>query len=703
MAKKIKYKYNKQLLFKIWLSLFILCSLFFVIIRYGLKYATSQNIQSQSYEYSQDRSQQLSAMIEDKIYLQWIEKLKNLISILPSEEPDMNRFLESWIIENEQIVCISIWIEGKQWPIRVVQNSFLESEMVTQMPENVGQDLYNYIFQDESTFNHMDESQFFGPVFDHQNLGFPIVSIGLSLLNLDYVEIIEAKIKLDDISDFIKTALQNGESMILLDSDGNILFTSNEISRSSNASGDSNVNTSISYFDHLPWTLQFQSSSVITSESISFLQADLFIILAFGIALILLSGLLLSRWIDKPFTQLVETVTEVARGKFETQIPHSKNRNVNRLVKIFNYMAEEMYNLQKIDISEIVNEKNKTETILRNIADGVVVTDSQDRILVINSVAEKWFGLDEKEVLEKPIQKHIQDKHLIALLKEVKDGQGQSSAEFSFSIVQEQEKKIFQANAARIHNQEDKLVGVVTVIRDVTKVKEADQIKTELVSMVAHELKSPLTSIYGFSELLLDAKLKDPKAEEYAKVILAESTRLTDLVNKFLDISRLEAGRTEIRLHPFNMKQIVNKIVDIYKGQAEKKQIRVIQEIPERLSPALGDQDMIEQVLLNLFSNAIKYSPPRSKIGIEAKEQDQTILVNVVDNGYGIPEEALPKIFNKFYRVADLEGSDEVEGSGLGLSLSKEIIERHGGTINVTSRFGVGSVFSFTLKKADVI
>ncbi|MBN2031302.1 PAS domain-containing protein [bacterium] len=629
--------------------------------------------------------------------------MNNLISILPSDESDINRLLESWISENEKIVCISVWIENKRWPIRVVQSSFLENEMVTQMSEDDRQNLYNYIFQDESALNQVNQPSFLGPIFDHQIFGFPIISIGLSSLNLDPIEIIEAKIKLDDIPDLLQTILQDGESVALLDSDENIMVTLNKISKSNNVTDENNVDLLFSYFDHLPWRLQLERTRIIQSKPIPFLKTDLFIVLALGIPLIILAGLLLSRWIDKPFIQLIETVTEVARGKFENQIPPSNNHNLNRLVKIFNYMAEEMYNLQKIDIGEIVNEKNKTETILRNIADGVVVTDSQDRILVINSVAEKWFGLNEKEVLQKPIQKHIQNQHLIALLQEVKDGQAQSSAEFSFSIVQEHEKKIFQANAARIQNQEDKLVGVVTVIRDVTKVKEADQIKTELVSMVAHELKSPLTSIYGFSELLLDAKLKDPKAEEYAKVILAESTRLTDLINKFLDISRLEAGRTEIRLNPFNLKQVVNKIVDIYKGQAEKKQIRVIQEIPERLSPALGDQDMIEQVLLNLFSNAIKYSPPRSKIGIEVKEQDDTILVNVVDNGYGIPEEALPKIFNKFYRVTDLEGSDEVEGSGLGLSLSKEIIERHGGTINVSSRFGVGSVFSFTLQKADVI
>ena len=270
------------------------------------------------------------------------------------------------------------------------------------------------------------------------------------------------------------------------------------------------------------------------------------------------------------------------------------------------------------------------------------------------------------------------------------------------STLGSREKKVFQAHAARMHDRDDKLVGVVTVIRDVTKEKEVDRIKTELISMVAHELKSPLTSIYGFSELLLESNLKDPQAKEYTQVILNESTRLTDLVNKFLDLSRLEAGRTEIRMNPFDLRQVVEKILETYRGQAEKKKIRVIAEIPENLPLALGDQDMIEQVLLNLFSNAVKYSPDHSKIGIEAKEEEDKIVVSMIDNGYGIPREALPRIFDKFYRVVDSEGTDEVEGSGLGLALAKEIVEQHGGTIMVNSRLGVGSVFSFTIPKAEM-
>ena len=428
---------------------------------------------------------------------------------------------------------------------------------------------------------------------------------------------------------------------------------------------------------------------------------NLIIILIIACIVITLSAVILSKWIDLPQKKLIAAATEMARGNFNQRLPIQKNKTMNRLVKLFNYMAEEMDRLQKMDVSEIINEKNKTETILRHIADGVVVTDPQDRILVINSVAEKWFGLNEKNVTRKPIRQCIKNQPLISLLQEVKDGRLHSSAELSIDVISTKEKKIFQAHAARVHNPEDKLIGVVTVIRDVTKEKEADRIKTELVSMVAHELKSPLTSIYGFSELLLDSELNDPQAKEYAQVILSESTRLTDLINKFLDLSRLEAGRTEIHMIPFDLRQVVDKITDVYKGQAEAKEIKVITELPRKLPLAFGDPDMIEQVLLNLFSNAVKYSPNHSKVGIEAKVNDKEIVISVIDNGYGIPSEAIGRIFDKFYRVSDSEGTEEVEGSGLGLTLAKEIVEKHGGTITVNSRLGIGSIFSFSIPRTE--
>jgi signal transduction histidine kinase len=184
-------------------------------------------------------------------------------------------------------------------------------------------------------------------------------------------------------------------------------------------------------------------------------------------------------------------------------------------------------------------------------------------------------------------------------------------------------------------------------------------------------------------------------------VIQTESSRLTELINKFLDLSKLEAGKTEVRMTAFDIKQVIQQVIETNRMQVEKKEIRAITDIQENLSFAFGDQDMVEQVLQNLYNNAIKYSPKRSKIGIEVKESKDEIIVNVIDNGYGIPKDALPNIFEKFYRVIDTEGYDEVEGSGLGLALTKEIVERHGGTISVKSRLGVGSVFTFTLPRSN--
>jgi signal transduction histidine kinase len=245
-------------------------------------------------------------------------------------------------------------------------------------------------------------------------------------------------------------------------------------------------------------------------------------------------------------------------------------------------------------------------------------------------------------------------------------------------------------------------VGAVTVLRDVTKEKEADRIKTELVSMVAHELKSPLTSVYGFTELLLDSESKNKKAAEYARVIQSEVSRLTDFVDKFLNLSRLESGKIRIQMDPFDLRSVVEKSVSILKGQAAQKDILIALQLPESLPLVAGDPELIEQVLVNLIGNAIKYSPRQSKIGIETAMGAKDVSIHVIDNGYGIPKESLPRIFEKFYRVAEIRESEETEGSGLGLALVKEIVEKHGGFIKVKSKLGVGSVFSFSLLQAGM-
>jgi signal transduction histidine kinase len=157
-----------------------------------------------------------------------------------------------------------------------------------------------------------------------------------------------------------------------------------------------------------------------------------------------------------------------------------------------------------------------------------------------------------------------------------------------------------------------------------------------------------------------------------------------------------------VKTVPFDFRQVALQVAESFRSQLDRKAMRLIVEIPEDTPMAFGDQNLVEQVLVNLISNAVKYSPPQSKVGIEVAPQNGKIQVDIIDNGYGIPKDALPHIFDKFYRVPDMDHTSEIEGSGLGLTLVKEIVEHHGGTVSVKSKLGVGSVFSFTLPAADL-
>lgn len=408
---------------------------------------------------------------------------------------------------------------------------------------------------------------------------------------------------------------------------------------------------------------------------------------------------ILSMWIERPFHAFMSDAYEIGRGNFSCKMSPQKNELMQRLAKLIHYMANEMDRLKKVNVQGIISEKNKTEALLRNIADGVIVTDMESRILVMNTVAENWFGFSEKKFLAKPIGDCFKNQKIRKIFQDIIQGKSEIVAEFEYAILESSSPHILQAHAARVNDESNQSIGVIAVMRDVTKEREADRVKTELVSMVAHELKSPLTSIYGFSELLLQMEPNDSKFHEYAEVIMTESSRLTDFVNKFLDLSKLESGRLEVIKNPFDLLEVIQRLLESQKGVTEQRQIRVITDFPTPMPLAMGDQALIEQVILNLFSNAVKYSHNHSKVGIEIKNEPEHLLVHVIDNGFGIPKEALPNIFNKFYRVIDEESDDVVEGSGLGLALVKKIIEQHGGSIRVQSSVGIGSVFSFTVPK----
>jgi PAS domain S-box-containing protein len=422
---------------------------------------------------------------------------------------------------------------------------------------------------------------------------------------------------------------------------------------------------------------------------------------------LLLAGIVaffLSRNITLPISDFAKSATEIARGNFSHEIKVLSNDEIGRLARLFNYMTTELRRLDNMNLAQIIAERNKTQTIIKNIADGVVVTDPRGNILLLNASAEKWLGLREKDALQQPLENYIHEEKLLQLLADASD---RSSAtlppvEITFRPPGEWKPRIFQAHAARVLQDDGDLIGIVTILSDITQQKEIDKMKTELVSMVAHELRSPLTSISGFSELLLDPDLSREQQEEYAGIILKESNRLGDLINKFLDISRIESGRIQPKKNALDLVETIQVVVGNNSYLAAKKKIDVEVHPPDEPAEVWADSGMMEQVFLNLFSNAVKYSPESTRITILMRQTENEVITEVHDQGYGIPRTALGKIFDKFFRVTEHEAVRANTGTGLGLALVKQIIELHGGRVTVESEIGKGSVFTVFLPKAHI-
>jgi len=220
--------------------------------------------------------------------------------------------------------------------------------------------------------------------------------------------------------------------------------------------------------------------------------------------------------------------------------------------------------------------------------------------------------------------------------------------------------------------------------------------QSDLLSEVVHELRTPLTSIRGYSKMLLLAEnIDQEKKLEFAETIHREAVRLGQMINDFLDLARLESGRTHIAQEPVNVTEVISETLAILQPQAAERQISIALEIPETLPTLIGDADRLKQVMVNLVSNAVKYNHEGGRVDIEVKVGEDELNVAVRDTGRGITEEDLPHIFEKFYRVDDPE--QQTKGTGLGLSIAKHIVEVHGGTISVQSVWGQGSTFAFTL------
>ena len=450
-----------------------------------------------------------------------------------------------------------------------------------------------------------------------------------------------------------------------------------------------------------PWILWTRQRSA--GPAAEFMQGSGGAIIQWAILGILLAaagGLLFSLSISKPLGKLLVTVRKIAGGDYDSEVDMTRNDELGELAEVINDIGDLLRKNQAITLERIVSEKQKTEAIVRSMADGLLVIDSESNIAMMNSTFEDWFGLYERNVvgqLYTGVLTHIKLKrHISEILSS--SSTAIYTTEIDVTMPINKIIKSLQIRSVRPVDHHNRSVGVVLVLRDITREKKIDQMKSELVSTVSHELRTPITSIQGFSEILLEEELNDEEKIEFNEIIHLEAKRLGALISNFLDLSRIESGELAMKMKSVNLRETVEAAVDVIENQAQEREITIHLDFPDQAVYIIGDRDMLEQVFINLLSNGVKYNRVGSDIFVIVKLMEEIVTIEVKDTGYGIPEEALPHIFNKFYRV-DMSSTAKMRGTGLGLAIVKEIVERHGGNTEVESIIGSGSTFKILLPR----
>ncbi len=342
----------------------------------------------------------------------------------------------------------------------------------------------------------------------------------------------------------------------------------------------------------------------------------------------------------------------------------------------------------------ITEDQQRMEAMLHSINDGVIAVNNEARIILVNSAAESILDLPPFPETD---NRHVKDViHLPELanifLKSLNTGR-----ELEEEVrLGPPERRILEVETSLIETGPGERIGIIAVIRDITALRELEQAKSDFVSTVSHELRTPLTSIKAYTATLRrqDVEFDESTRQEFLQVIEEETDRLTRLVSDILDVSRIESGRLELKKRDFDLSKLVRIIIGKLQSQFPKHEIILVS--PESIDPVCADPDKIEQVFVNLVDNAAKYSPSGGEITLTLVAQPRRVECSVKDSGVGIPSDHLAHIFEKFHRV-DNRATREIYGTGLGLYVSKSIVEAHGGMIWAESEIGKGSIFHFTL------
>lgn len=384
--------------------------------------------------------------------------------------------------------------------------------------------------------------------------------------------------------------------------------------------------------------------------------------------------------IVKPIEKLDETTERIAKGDFTKRVMVNSDDEIGKLGKSFNRMA---INLET-KINEVTEKQNRLEAILSSMDSGLIAVSRNREIIMINSFAEQIFSISDN-VIGSRIERCIDCKEFLRVFsKDISE-----YVEFTMDI---QEQRTYRVKTTDIINGNDH-IGTVAVIQDISDIRRLEKIRTQFVANVSHELKTPLTSIKGFSETLKDVEDYETK-NKFLDIINTEAERLTRLIEDILTLSHIEHSRA-IKNDKINVNQIIDEVFSMIKNTHKGKYREIKLEL-NSLAPLTGDRDKFKQMILNVVDNAVKYSEDGDSVIISSLYKKGNCIIEVEDNGVGISEDKIPRLFERFYRV-DKARSRITGGTGLGLAIVKHIVLSFNGKIHVESKLGVGTKFIISI------
>ncbi|MGE5704673.1 MAG: two-component system histidine kinase PnpS [Clostridia bacterium] len=432
--------------------------------------------------------------------------------------------------------------------------------------------------------------------------------------------------------------------------------------------------------------------SAMSMESIGDTIHSMWYSLLTGLLITLLIGSLISARIASSITRPIEEITRVARNitqrQYESRVRLKASDEIGQLASAINFMASSLEQ-QMYEISE---NQQRLSGVLTNMTSGVIFVTESRRIMLVNPAVERLLGTPGKDLVGKL---HIEaGKNFV--LSQFIDRCIDTGEKFREEIhIYYPQERILDVNFAPYINFKGENKGVVTVLHDITEIRRLEKMRSEFVANVSHELRTPITSIKGFTETLLDGAMYDEElCRNFLQIISDESERLFRLIREILDLSKIEQKRIVLNVTEVNVHQLVRETTALLQEQIQRKHLHLIgPSQPDAIM--ITDRDCLNQILLNLITNAVAYTPEEGTICIDVKQGKDTVTIQVSDTGIGIPESDLSRIFERFYRV-DKARSRDSGGTGLGLAIVKHLMDTLHGHIRVESEEGRGTTFTLT-------